>query len=195
MKLFNIFLSITLCALFLACSSDDDMTTLDEGTPNEYIITIAQSHIKSDVFKTQVIGFGWRNVAEYEYDLKTNTFSEKDFFGRDEKNPHGVVVGGGPLDYFFGEDAIVHYSVTIYPPMPEIDGAWAHKNPYTYDAEKGCLAIPNTPVRYVLEQLKDNKLTMVQTEGNGHYSRIILERMTVEELAKMNATYRPAWEE
>lgn len=193
MKIYHFLIPAVFCAMLASCSNDDEVVLPEEETPVVNITELAQTIVKPDVFKTQILGFGWRNVAEYKYDLQAKKFADHDWFGREEDSETGPLLGINPVHYFFGEDAIVVYSVTFYPSDPKIDGAWATKCPCTYDTKNDQLVIPGTDSSsiFVFEEVNDSKMSLILKSRTGDYHRIVFERMTDAELEEMNTVYRP----
>lgn len=203
MKLCNFFLPVVFCAILTACSSENEIIAPDEETSVEYIITLAQSQIKPDVFKTQILDFGWRNIAEYPYSMKKKRFANHDLYCRDygssENWPEGVcppIGAPSPTDFYFGEEEIeLYYSVIHGTTNSNFnpDGTTTVTSHYIYDTQTNVLYSSSQVDPYItmtFEELKNDTLTVISKFKGGEPARIVFKRMSDEELEETKEKHR-----
>lgn len=189
-RIFSIVLSVV--ALFAGCSSDavldepiDEVEMSDKVA--EFMCNMVKNTVSAEEFAKYAVGYGWRNVAEYDVDNQTGKIAETDTWGRE--NSYSEIVGAGPTDIVIEKDSLSWYFAYDAKPI------FAYTSiPYQYVEKKGVMhyfkmydacMLSMRVVSIDSERMVMLTLAGKKASGGPLYSLITYRRMTSDEREEM----------
>lgn len=186
----KIFLALLAVVAMVAC---EDNLEGKSGEATEFDFAFNESGecystktngISASVFAEQVVGYGWKIVSSFEI-LENGKFSEYEWWG---------MMDGGTMThiYFESKNVIKSFVETMVSGGDIICGYYTDN--ILFDNSKVYFADSRNKYRYLVLTVDEKSMTCIEGVNNT-YVFTTFQRMTPEELEKVQQTYTRNWDE